>query len=50
MKYGHAVFCWLKNLKEPEGQLARWLETLESYDYKLQHLPRAKHINADALP
>ena len=28
---------WLKSFKEPEGQLARCLETLESFNYDLQH-------------
>ena len=24
---------WLQSFKEPEGQVARWLETLAQYDY-----------------
>jgi hypothetical protein len=29
----HSSLQWLRNLKEPEGQLARWLEILQEYDY-----------------
>ena len=40
---------WLKNFKEPNGQLARWLEILSAYDFIVQHRPRRKHLNSDAL-
>ena len=45
----HASLRWLKSFKEPEGQLARWLEVLDTYDFDLQHRPGIKHANADAL-
>ena len=31
----HAALTWLKTLKNPEGQLARWLGKLEEYDYQI---------------
>ena len=40
---------WLKNFKEPTGQLARWLEQLSAYDFIVQHRQGRKHLNADAL-
>ena len=45
----HAALRWLKNTPEPIGQQARWLETLEGFDYEIEHRPGAKHCNADAL-
>ena len=45
----HNALKWLQNFKEPEGQVARWLETLAWYDYKIEHRPGKKHQNADAL-
>ena len=45
----HAALKWLRNLKDPEGQLARWLTRLEQYNFKIQHRPGAKHGNADCL-
>lgn len=45
----HNALRWLQSFKEPEGQVARWLETLAQYDYKIQHRPGKKHTNADAL-
>jgi predicted nucleic-acid-binding Zn-ribbon protein len=35
--------------KNPEGQLARWLEVLSEYDMEIIHMPGNKHSNADAL-
>ena len=35
----HGAFRWLTNFKNPEGQLARWLETLSIYHYEIQHCP-----------
>ena len=45
----HNALKWLQSFKEPEGQVARWLETLSQYDYKIEHRPGRKHQNADAL-
>ena len=35
----HGSLRWLANFKDPEGQLARWLETLSSYSMKIKHRP-----------
>ena len=40
---------WLMSFKEPQGQVARWLERLQEYDYEIQHHPGRLHNNADAL-
>ena len=45
----HGSLTWLKNFKEPEGQLARWLERLQEFDCEISHRRRRKHTNADAL-
>ena len=45
----HSSLRWIRNLKEPEGQNARWLETLDTYDFTIIHRPGKKHQNADAL-
>ena len=34
---------------EPEEQLARWLEKLQEFDFKVVHCRGIKHTNADAL-
>ena len=39
----------LRSFKHPEGQGARWLEILDTYDFDLVHRPGKKHQNADAL-
>ena len=49
MRTDHAALRWLKSFKEPEGQVARWIEVLDTYDYELIHRPGKKHLNADAM-
>ena len=45
----HASLIWLKNFKNPEGMLARWLSILETYDFQIVHRPGRLHSNADSL-
>ena len=45
----HSALKWLQSFKEPKGQVARWLETLARYDYRIEHPPGKKHQNANAL-
>ena len=45
----HSSLQWLTNFKEPEGQVARWLEQLAPYDLHIEHRPGRKHGNADGL-
>lgn len=45
----HGALKWLHNFKEPEGQVARWLEQLGEFDFVVQHRPGVKHGNADAM-
>jgi transposase InsO family protein/predicted aspartyl protease len=45
----HSSLVWLKSFKNPENQLARWLEELSQYDIELHHRPGNKSGNADAL-
>ena len=45
----HSSLKWLLNKKDAEGQLARWVETLATYEIQIQHRPGKLHRNADAL-
>lgn len=45
----HSALKWLQNFKEPEGQLARWLESLSEFDMAIEHRPGKQHGNADGL-
>lgn len=45
----HGALCWLVNFKNPEGQMARWIEVLSTYDMEIQHRQGRLHSNADAL-
>ena len=49
LRTDHGSLVWLKNFKEPEGQLARWLERLQQYDFTIIHRRGRKHCNADAM-
>lgn len=45
----HSCLQWLMNFKEPEGQLARWIEYLSTFDFEIVHRKGQHHGNADAL-
>ena len=47
--HGTGALLWLRSFKNPEGQLARWLEKLQEYSFTVVHRPGKKHLNADAL-
>ena len=49
MRTDHSSLLWLRKFKEPEGQLAHWLEQLEEYDFDIVHRQGKLHNNADAL-
>ena len=40
---------WLASFKQTEGQVARWLEYLSAFQFKIEHRSGTKHLNADAL-
>ena len=45
----HASLKWLFRFKEPEGQLARWLDVLNEYKFTIEHRAGKNHGNADGL-
>jgi hypothetical protein len=45
----HGALSWFTNFKNPEGQLARWLEVLGYYNFTIKHRAGIRHGNADGL-
>ena len=45
----HSSLQWIFNFWEPEGQLARWLQVLGQYHFRVIHRPGKKHLNVDGL-
>ena len=45
----HGALRWLLNFKNPEGQIARWLEVITQYRLTIKHRPGRVHSNADGL-
>jgi hypothetical protein len=45
----HSSLQWLRNLKEPEGRLARWALKMQAYNYNIIHKAGIIHQNADGL-
>jgi len=43
------VWCWLKTLKSPGGQLDRWLEWLSDSNFEVQHHPGQLHNKTGGL-
>ena len=35
--------------KNPEGQFARWIDVLSTYNFRIEHRPGRLHANADAM-
>ena len=40
---------WIMSFKSPTDQMARWLEVLSQYNFKIEHRSGKKHVNADSL-
>ena len=49
LRTDHGSLTWLCNFRDPEGQLARWIELLQEYDFDIVHRQGKVHCNADAL-
>lgn len=49
LRTDHNSLRWLHNFQGLEGQLARWVEQLANFQYKIIHRPGKLHANADAL-
>mgnify|MGYP003389980841 FL=1 len=45
----HSALQWFRRSKEPIGQPGMWLETMEEFEFEIEHRPATKHGNADAL-
>jgi predicted aspartyl protease len=45
----HGSLVWLTNFKDPSGQLARWLEVLQQFDFRIVHRAGRSHGNADGM-
>lgn len=49
LRTDHNSLRWLHYFQGLEGQLARWVEQLASFQYEIVHRPGKAHANADAL-
>ena len=49
LRTDHGSLTWLRNFRDPEGQIARWLERLQELDFDIVHRRGRAHMNADAL-
>ena len=45
----HVALAWLLRFKNPKGQVARWLEVLNTYEFEIQHRPGRYHGNCNGL-
>ena len=45
----HASLTWLRNFRNPDGQLARWTNRLAPFNIELQYRSGKAHRNADGM-
>ncbi len=45
----HTSLMWLRNFREPEGMVARWIARLQPFDFAIVHRPGKHHSYADGL-
>ena len=45
----HSSLTWLQNFKNLSPMLHRWIQTLQEFNFKIEHRPGRKHTNADGL-
>jgi hypothetical protein len=45
----HQPLLWLLQQAAPVGQHARWVLSLQEYDFHIRHRPGVMHVNADVL-
>ncbi|GBM21987.1 Retrovirus-related Pol polyprotein from transposon 297, partial [Araneus ventricosus] len=43
LRTDHASLGWLLNFREPEGQIAHWIQRLQEYDFEIQHRKGTSH-------
>jgi len=48
LRTDNAAVSWMRSLKNATDQVARWLQILGTYDFKVVHRPGHQHRNADA--
>jgi len=49
LRTDHASLIWLCKHAEPSSQVARWLEILAEFSYRIEHHAGRKHVNADGM-
>ncbi|XP_038154197.1 uncharacterized protein LOC119791901 [Cyprinodon tularosa] len=49
LRTDHNSLVWLFRFKNPQGQLARWLEEMSQYDFEIEHREGRRHLNADGM-
>ncbi len=45
----HASLTWLRNFREPESMVARWISHLQPFNFAIVHRPGKHHSHADGL-
>ena len=49
LRTDHKSLVWLHRFKDREGMMARWLHSLQQFQFSIVHRPGRDHANADGL-
>jgi len=45
----HSSLRWIMSFKSPTDQMARWIEIMAQFNFKIEHRKGTKHVNCDSL-
>ena len=45
----HQPLKWLRSMKDQPPKIARWIMSLQEYDFEVQYRPGKLHTNADTM-
>ena len=49
LRTDHRALVYLHSMQHPSGMIQRWLHTLSTYQFQVEHRAGTKHANADGL-
>ena len=49
IRMDHGALIYLLSFRHPQGQMARWLQVLDTFDFEIEHRAGKRYRNTDAM-